>query len=68
MAEPKTKRKPAPKLTDAERHKRFVDMAKEVEASEKPDDFDRAFKKVTASAPSDSRPHRSEKPVSSESL
>jgi hypothetical protein len=41
---PKTK----PKPTDAERHKRFVEMAKEVEASDKPQDFDRAFKKVTA--------------------
>ena len=36
-----------PKLTDAERHRRFVDMAKEVGASEKPADFDRAFKAVT---------------------
>jgi hypothetical protein len=35
-----------PKLTDAERHKRFVDMAKEVEASEDPKDFDKAFEKV----------------------
>jgi hypothetical protein len=35
-----------PKLTDAERHKRFVDMAKEVAASEKPEDFDKAFKKI----------------------
>jgi hypothetical protein len=34
------------KLTDAERHKRFVDMAKEVEASEDPKDFERAFEKV----------------------
>lgn len=48
MAEPKTKRKPAPKLTDAERHKRFVDMAKEVEASERQEDFDKAFKKVAS--------------------
>lgn len=31
------------RLTDAERHKRFVDMAKEVGASEKPEDFDKAF-------------------------
>jgi hypothetical protein len=36
-----------PKLTDAERHKRFVEMAKEVGASDKPEDFERAFKKVT---------------------
>lgn len=36
------------KLTDAERHKRFLDMAKEVEASEQKEDFDKAFKKVAA--------------------
>jgi hypothetical protein len=40
-------KKPAPKLTDVERHKRFVDMAHEVGASEDPKDFDKAFKKVT---------------------
>lgn len=40
-----------PKLTDAERHKRFVDMAKEVEASEDPKDFEKAFKKVTSHKP-----------------
>jgi hypothetical protein len=34
-------------LTDAERHKRFVDMAKEVEASEDAQDFEQAFAKVT---------------------
>lgn len=39
------------KLTDAERHDRFKDMAKEVSASEKPADFDRAFKAVTKKAP-----------------
>jgi hypothetical protein len=43
MAEKQTKN---PKLTDAERHKRFVDMAKEVGASEKPEDFERAFQEV----------------------
>lgn len=37
------------KLTDAERHTRFKDMGKEVGASEDPKDFDKAFKKVTAS-------------------
>ena len=42
----KRKQKPKPKLTDAERHKRFVEMAHKVEASEKPEDFDKAFKKV----------------------
>ncbi len=35
------------KLTDADRHKRFVDMAKEVEASDDPKEFDAVFKKVT---------------------
>jgi hypothetical protein len=41
---------PKPKLTDAERHKRFVAMAKEVGASEKPKDFDKAFRVVTKKA------------------
>jgi len=31
---PREKAKPKPKLTDAERHKRFVDMAHEVQADE----------------------------------
>ncbi len=35
-----------PKLTDAERHKRFVAMAREVGASDDPKDFDKAFQKV----------------------
>ena len=34
------------KLTDAERHARFVEMAREVEVDESPDAFDKAFKKV----------------------
>jgi len=38
-----------PKLTDAERHKRFVNMAREVEASPDPKDFEKAFKKVVLS-------------------
>jgi hypothetical protein len=40
------KSEPKRKLTDAERHKRFVDMAREVEASDDPKDFDKAFKRV----------------------
>jgi hypothetical protein len=32
-----------PKLTDAERHKRFLDMARAVEVSDDPKDFDKAF-------------------------
>jgi hypothetical protein len=34
------------KLTDAERHKRFVEMAREVQASDDPKDFEQAFKKI----------------------
>ena len=48
----KSKPKAKPKLSDAERHKRFVETAKEVGASEDPKDFDKAFKKITASKPS----------------
>lgn len=42
----KTKREPKP--TDAERHRRFVEMARLIGASEVPEDFDRAFEKTTA--------------------
>jgi hypothetical protein len=40
------KRKPP--ISDSEHHKRFVDMAKEVGASDDPKDFDRVFKKVVS--------------------
>jgi hypothetical protein len=44
--------KPKPrKLTDAERHARFVQTAREVGASEDPKDFARAFEKVTHPPP-----------------
>ncbi len=39
-----------PKLTDAERHERFKEMAKEVGASEEPADFDRAFSRIAKPA------------------
>ena len=42
----KSRPRPSKNLTDAERHKRFVDMAREVGASDDPKDFDKAFKKV----------------------
>jgi hypothetical protein len=45
------KRKKPPekaKLTDSERHARFIETARKVEASEDPKDFERAFKSVTA--------------------
>ena len=45
------KPKPKAKLTDAARHKRFIEMAREVDASEDAKDFDRAFEKITKPAP-----------------
>jgi hypothetical protein len=39
---------PKPKLTDSERHKRFVEMANEVEASPDLKNFEKAFKKITS--------------------
>jgi len=45
------KPEPKPKLTDAERHKRFVAMAREVEASDDPKDFEKAFKTVVRKPP-----------------
>ena len=50
----KTPRKP--KLTDAERHERFVAMAKEVGADEEAPGFDKALRKVASTKPSGSRP------------
>jgi hypothetical protein len=42
------KSEPKPKLTDAERHKRFLNMAHEVGASDDPKEFEKAFKKIVA--------------------
>jgi hypothetical protein len=39
-------RKPKPKPDNPAQFKRFIDMAREVEADESPDALDRAFKKV----------------------
>lgn len=50
MAEKPKKAKPKnPKLTDAERHERFVQMAHEVEASTDENDFEKAFSSVAPS-------------------
>lgn len=46
------------KLTDAERHKRFLDMAREVEASDDPKDFEKALKKVASPRRAPSRESR----------
>ncbi len=52
-------RKPKPPPDDPEQFKRFIDMAREVEADESPDAIDRAFNKVirrpVAPRPSDRR-------------
>jgi len=40
----------APKLTDAERHARFVETARALEVDESPEAFDRAFERVTKSS------------------
>jgi hypothetical protein len=67
MTPSKAKSPKKPKLTNAERFKRFVDMAREVEASEKPEDFEKAFKTVahTSSEASDgkSRSRQRSKPT-----
>jgi hypothetical protein len=44
-----------PKLTDAERHKRFVEMARKIGASDDPKEFEKAFKRVTKSKPARNR-------------
>jgi hypothetical protein len=43
---PRKQAEPKPKLTDAERHKRFIETARELGASESKEAFDKAFKKV----------------------
>jgi hypothetical protein len=48
---PKTKAEAKPKLTDKERYDRFLDMARKVEASEDPKDFEEAFRRVVKSTP-----------------
>lgn len=40
------RQKPKPKLTDAERHARFVETARKVEVDESPGAFDRAFDRL----------------------
>jgi hypothetical protein len=47
-----------PKLTDAERYRRFVEAAKKVEASDNIDDFDRAFDKIAVKHQKDDISHR----------
>jgi hypothetical protein len=51
METKKTTHKLQIKLTDAACHKRFMEMAREVEASDDSNDFDRAFKTVVEPKP-----------------
>ena len=48
-------RKPEPKWDDPEESKRFLDTAKAVEASDDPEDFERALQRVAPKKPKDSR-------------
>jgi hypothetical protein len=48
---PDMPRKPAPKPDDPEESQRFLDTAREVEASDDPKDFERAFAKVAQPKP-----------------
>jgi len=48
---PKRVTKKRPPMTDAERHKRFLEMARETEAEESPESFDRAFSEVVTPIP-----------------
>jgi hypothetical protein len=50
----KPKRKP--RLSEAERHERFKEMAREVQASESPEDFERAFRAVSGAPKPIERP------------
>jgi hypothetical protein len=45
---PEKQKSKKPKLTDAERHKRFKAMGDEVGASKDPKDFEKAFKRLTS--------------------
>lgn len=54
-----------PKLTDAERHKRFLEEARRAEASDDPEDFNKALKRVAPSKPAAAPVRPSGKPTSS---
>lgn len=47
---PKPKHKKKQKLTDAERHERFIEAAREVVASDDTKDFDKAFEQIAKRA------------------
>jgi hypothetical protein len=47
----RTSKAKTPKLTDAERHRRFLDMAQKVEASDRPEDFDAVLERLARYKP-----------------
>jgi hypothetical protein len=49
-------RKPAPPPNDPEQSKRFIEMAREVEAEGSMDDLERAFKAVAKEKPAPKKP------------
>jgi hypothetical protein len=51
---PKKPSRPPPGHADPDEYARFLEAAKAVEASDDPEDFDKAFEKVTRTAPKSS--------------
>jgi hypothetical protein len=54
-------RKPKPSPDDPEQFKRFIDMAREVEADESPDAVDRALRRVIQPKRLPNKPQSTEK-------
>jgi hypothetical protein len=54
---PTPKPEPPANADDMEQSRRFIDMAREVEADEDPEVFERAFKRVTTPKVTPSAPH-----------
>ena len=52
------KKEAKPKLTDAERHKRFLDMAKKVEASDDPKELEKAVMRVAGKGRASAKDNR----------
>jgi hypothetical protein len=52
-------RKPNPPPDDPEQSKRFIEIAREVEAGGTQEEFDKTFRKVTSRSPQRSKPDRS---------
>lgn len=48
--------KRAPKPDDPEQSKRFIETAKELETDQRPEEFERVFKRVAPAIPRSSKP------------